>query len=128
MTENNRIIWTDERRSFLTAMKQAGLTHHEVAVRMGLTFFQVCWGWKLCRENAPTRKVVKVDAAFISKVSVLRSRGLYRHEIAGKLGVPISRIDAAISLGRERGMDMEVNARIYSERQQKHGLLSRTRV
>lgn len=128
MTKNNRSIWTDERRRFLTSLKQAGLTHHEVAVRMGLTFSQVCWGWKLCRENAPARKAVKVDAAFIRKVSTLRNRGLYRHEIAGRLGVPLSRIDAAISLGRERGMDMEVNARIYSERQQKHGMRSRTRV
>lgn len=128
MTENTRIIWTDERRQYLAALKQAGLTHHEAAARMGLTFCQVCWGWKLCRENAPTRKGFKVDASFIRKVSALRNRGLYRHEIAGKLGVPLSRIDAAISLGRERGVDMAVNARIYSERQQKHGMRSRTTV
>ncbi|MBA5726930.1 hypothetical protein [Bombella mellum] len=123
-----RISWTNALRSQLIRLKQAGLTHHEAAARMGLTFCQICWGWKLCRENAPARKAVKVDAAFIRKVSTLRNRGLYRHEIAGKLGVPLSRIDAAISLGRERGMDMEVNARIYSERQQKHGMRSRTLV
>lgn len=123
-----RISWTNALRCQLIRLKQAGLTHHEAAARMGLTFCQICWGWKLCRENAPARKAVKVDAAFIRKVSTLRNRGLYRHEIAGKLGVPLSRIDAAISLGRERGMDMEVNARIYSERQQKHGMRSRTLV
>lgn len=123
-----RVSWTNALRSQLIRLKQAGLTHHEAAARMGLTFCQICWGWKLCRENAPARKAFKINAAFIRKVSTLRNRGLYRHEIAGRLGAPISRIDAAISLGRERGMDMEVNARIYSERQQKHGMRSRTRV
>ncbi len=128
MTENNRIIWTDERRKYLNSLKQNGLTHHEAAARMGLTFSQICWGWKLCRENAPTRRAFKINASFIRKVSSLRNRGLYRHEIAGKLGVPVSRVDAAISLGRERGIDMAVNARIYSERQQKHAMRSRTTV
>lgn len=124
-----RLIWTDELRSHLVRLKKSGLTHHEVASRMGLTLCQVYYGWKLHRENASARTMaVTLDDGFIRKVSALRRRGLYRNEIAGKLGVSLSRIDAAISLGRERGIDMAVNARIYSDRQQKHGMRSRTAV
>lgn len=113
-----RVIWTDELRGKVVALKQAGFTHQHVAQKLGLTLCQVYWGWKLYRENAPSRQVpVFVDDSFIRQVSALRQAGFYRREIAQKLHVSVSRIDLAIVLGRKHGIDMAINARIYSKRQ-----------
>ncbi|MXV35795.1 MULTISPECIES: hypothetical protein [unclassified Saccharibacter] len=113
-----RLIWTDELRGKVVTLKQAGFSHQDVADRLGLTLCQVYWGWKLYRENAPSRRgPVFVDDSFIRRVSELRQAGFYRREIAQKLHVPVSRIDLAIVLGRKHGIDMAINARIYSKRQ-----------
>lgn len=118
----NRVIWTEQMRTRLAVLKKAGMTHAEAAQRMGLKVKQVENGWRMHRDGAPFQMPpVEIDDALIRKVRSMRRRGLYRSEIAGKLGLSTSRIDVIISIGRDEGYDMDMNIDIYSYRQSQHG-------
>ena len=122
----SRVIWTETLRTRLAALKKAGMTHVEAAQRMGLTVRQVEHGWRMHKDGAPFQTPpVAIDEALIRKVQSMRRRGLYRSEIARKLGLNTTRIDAIISTGRDEGYDMDMNIDIYSDRQSRHGLRSR---
>ena len=121
----SRVFWTETLRTRLAALKKAGMTHAEVAQRMGLKAKQVEHGWRMHKAGAPFQiPPVAIDDALIRKVQSMRRRGLYRSEIAGELGLSTTRVDAVISAGRDEGYDMDMNKEIYSDRQARHGMRS----
>lgn len=121
----SRVFWTKTLRTRLAALKKAGMTHAEVAQRMGLKEKQVEYGWKMHKAGAPFQTPpVAIDDALIRKVQSMRRRGLYRSEIAEELALNTPRVDAIISAGRDKGYDMDMNEDIYSDRQARHGMRS----